>query len=76
MSLARFVCIPVKHSETVSPANCVTVHGIEEYTNLMEARLPRDKHDDALNLVKYFARHKKVTIHELQSLTGTLHFAC
>ena len=76
MSLARFVCIPVKHSETVSPANCVTVHGIEVYTQSLEARLPHDKLDDALNLVKRFARRKKVTLRELQSLIGTLNFAC
>ena len=76
MSLARFVGIPVKHSKTVSPATCVTVHGIEVDTELMEARLPRDKLDDALNLVTRFARRKKVTLRELQSLIGTLNFAC
>ena len=76
MSLADFVGIPVKHSKTVSPTTCVTVHGIEVDTELMEARLPRDKLDDALNLVTRFARRKKVTLRELQSLIGTLNFAC
>ena len=42
----------------------------------MEARLPRDKLDDALNLVTRFASRKKVTLRELQSLIGTLNFAC
>ena len=45
-------------------ALCVTVHGIEVDTELMEARLPRDKLDDALNLVTRFARRKKVTLRE------------
>ena len=76
MSLASFVGIPVKHSKTVSPATCVIVHGIEIDTELMEARLPQDKLEDAINLVRSFARRKKVTLHELQSLIGTLNFAC
>ena len=76
MSLARFVRIPVKHSKTVSSATCVTVHSIEVDTELMEARLPRDKLDDAINRVTRFARRKKVTLRELQSLIGTLNFTC
>ena len=72
MSLARFVGSPEKHSKTVSPATCVTVHGIEVDTELMGIRLPRDKLDDALNLVTRFARRKKLTLRELQSLIGTL----
>ena len=76
MSLALFVGIPVTHSKTVSQATCVTVHGIEVDTELMEARLPRDKIDDSLHIVTRFARRKKVTLRELQSLIGTLNFAC
>ena len=76
MSLARFVDIPVKHIKTVSPATCVMVHSIEVDTELMEARLPLDKLDDVLNLVTGFARRKKVTLRELQSLIGMMNFAC
>ena len=42
----------------------------------MEARLLQDKLEDAINLVRSFARRKKVTLRELQSLIGMLNFAC
>ena len=76
MLLADYVGIPVKLSKTVLPSTCLTVHGIEVDTVLMEARLPQDKLDQARDLVKKFSRRKKVTLRELQSLIGTLSFAC
>ena len=39
-TVADCVGIPVKHSETVQSATCVTVHGIEVDTNVMQVRLP------------------------------------
>ena len=75
-SVARLVGIPVKHSKTVPPSTCVTVHGIEIDTSLMQARLPQDKLNGAIALVKSFSRRKKVTLRVLQSLIGTLSFAC
>ena len=76
LTVARFIGIPIKHSKTVLPATCVIVHGIEVDTDLMQARLPRDKLENAVILVRNFARRKKVTLRELQSLIGTLSFAC
>ncbi|KAI0221333.1 hypothetical protein LSAT2_027298, partial [Lamellibrachia satsuma] len=41
----------------------------------MQARLPQDKLETAIDLVKSFSRRKKVTLMELQSCIGTLQFA-
>ena len=42
----------------------------------MQARLPQDKLTNAITLVRSFSRRKRVTLRELQSLIGTLNFAC
>ena len=75
LSVAELLSIPVKHSKTVLPSTCVVVHGIEVDTLVMQARLPQDKLDAAITLVKSFKRRKKVTLRELQSCIGTLQFA-
>ena len=75
-TVADFVGIPVKHSKTVQPATCVTVHGIEVDTNMMQARLPQDKLDNEVAFLRSFSRRKKVTLRQLQSLIGVLSFAC
>ena len=77
--LQRFLFVadlfPVKHSKTVVSSTCAIVHGIEVDTVLMQARLPQDKLEAAIDLVKSFSRRKKVTLRELQSCIGTLQFA-
>ena len=75
-TVADFVGIPVKHSKTVQPATCVTIHGIEVDTNMMQARFPQDKLDNEVALLRSFSRRKKVTLRQLQSLIGVLSFAC
>ena len=72
--MADLLSIPMKHSKTVVPSTCAVVHGIEIDTLLMQARLPQDKLEAAIILVKSFSRHKKVTLRELQSLIGNLNF--
>ena len=57
-------------------STCVIVHGIEVDTLQMQARLPQDKLEAAITLVRAFSRRRKVTLRELQSLIGTLNFAC
>ena len=75
-SLAESLSIPVKQSKTVMPSTCVIVHGIEVDTLQMQARLPQDKLEAAITLVRAFSRRRKVTLRELQSLIGTMNFAC
>ena len=75
-SLAELLYIPVNHKKTVMPSTCVIVHGIEVDTVSMQARLPQDKLEAAVNLVRAYRRCRKVTLRELQSVIGTLAFAC
>ena len=42
----------------------------------MEARLPQEKLDKCRELLSAFLRTRKVTLQEIQSLTGLLNFAC
>ena len=42
----------------------------------MEARLPPDKLVKSQDLISGFLRRRKVTLREIQSLTGLLNFAC
>ena len=57
-------------------STCVAVHGIEVDTGTMQARLPQDKLEAAINLVRSFSRRKKVTLRERPSLIDTLNFVC
>ena len=50
--------------------------GIELDTVKIEARLPRGKLQKCIDLISAFLSRKKVTLKELQSLTGLLNFAC
>ena len=76
LQLAISLGIPVKHAKTVHASTCVTVHGIEIDTQPMQARLPDSKLFAARDRVHSIARRRKVTLLELQSLIGTLNFAC
>ena len=42
----------------------------------MEACLPLDKVDKCIGIISDFLKRKKVTLREVQSLTGFLNFAC
>ena len=50
--------------------------GIELDSQKMEARLPTEKLDKCTQLLSNFLRKKKVTLRDIQSLTGLLNFAC
>ncbi len=76
MKLAAELGIPVKQEKTVLPSTCVIVHGIEIDTLTLEAKLPADKLAKIKNLLNQFQRRRKATLRELQSLIGTLNFAC
>ena len=50
--------------------------GIELDSILLEARLPLEKVEKCKSLLSQFLTRKKVTLQEVQSLTGLLNFAC
>ena len=60
----------------MGPQNILSFAGIELDTLRMEARLPVDKTEKCRLLISSFLRRKKVTLREIQSLTGLLNFAC
>ena len=62
--------------KTCGPATTLSFAGIELDSVSFEARLPLDKIDKCLGLIANFLTRKKVTLKEIQSLTGMLNFAC
>ena len=76
LMLCRYLGVPMAPEKTVGPATTLTFAGIELDTVLMEARLPQEKLDKCRHLIAGFLIRRKVTLKEIQSLTGLLNFAC
>ena len=76
LSLCDYLGVPMAPEKTVGPSNILTFAGIELDSLRMEARLPLDKTEKCKAMVSAFLRRKKVTLCEIQSLTGLLNFAC
>lgn len=76
LTICKCIGLPMAKDKTVGPASCLIFLGIELDTVNKVARLPSDKLEKCLNLVREFLHQKKVTLRELQSLCGLLNFAC
>ena len=76
LMLCSYPGIPMAPEKTVGPSTTLAFAGIELDTVLMEARLPQEKLDKCRELLSAFLRRRKVTLQEIQSLTGLLNFAC
>ena len=76
LSLCKYLGVPIALEKTVGPQNILSFARIELDTLRMEARLPADKTEKCKLLIASFLRRKKVTLREIQSLTGLLNFAC
>lgn len=74
--LSQSLRIPVKESKTVLPSTSVQLHGITLDTEQMCLILPPDKVETAIRKLEEVRHRKKVTLQQLQSLIGTLSFAC
>ena len=74
--LCSFLGIPMAPEKTVGPSTTLAFAGIELDTVFMEARLPHEKLDKCRDLLSTFLRRRRVTLQEIQSLTGLLNFAC
>ena len=68
--------IPVAHEKTVGPDQTLVFLGIEIDASKMELRLPEDKILKCQNLLESNRIKRKMTLRELQSLIGSLSFAC
>lgn len=58
------------------PSTIVTLHGIEVNTMNQTLALPVDKVESLRQKLQSMARRKKATLREVQSLSGSLSFAC
>ena len=76
LDLCSYLGIPIAPEKTCGPATTLSFAGIELDSVSFEARLPLDKIDKCLGLIANFLTRKKVTLREIQSLTGMLNFAC
>ena len=76
LRLFMSVHAPVVASKTLGPSQVLEFMGIEFDSVRMEARLPEDKLLRTRELLNYFTKRRSVRLIELQSLIGTLQFAC
>ena len=67
---------PVVASKTLDPSQVLEFMGIELDSTRMEARLPEDNLLRTRELLNSFGERRSVRLLELQSLIGTLQFAC
>ena len=68
--------IPIAPGKTFPACTCLEFMGILLDSNKMEARLPVDKLTRLQAALGQWANRKSATLQELQSLIGTLQFAC
>ncbi|XP_053376993.1 uncharacterized protein LOC128547809 [Mercenaria mercenaria] len=76
LNLCSDINIPIKHEKTCYPSQKAIVHGIEIDTCTLTAYLPGDKVSTLRRLLESAKRKKKIMLKDLQSLLGTLNFAC
>ena len=74
--LCSYLGISMAPEKTVRLSTTIAFAGIELDSVLMEARLPQEKLVKCRELISDFLRCCKVTLQEIQSLTGLLNFAC
>ncbi len=55
---------------------CIVFLGVELDTLAMEARLPKEKLERCKKLLQEYKIKRKITVLQLESLTGLLNFAC
>ena len=76
LDVCQYLGVPMAPEKTVGPLPILSFAGIELDTQLQLARLPKDKLDKCTDLISNLLRRKKVTLVELQSMTGLLNFVC
>ena len=68
--------IPLAPGKTFTPSTQLEFMGILLDSSLMEAKLPDDKLTRLCSLVSVWQSKTSCHLHDLQSLIGSLHFAC
>ncbi len=75
LCLCDYLCVPVVADKTEKGA-CIAFLGVTLDTIKTEARLPQDKLDKCLTLLKNYRSQSHISLSQLESLTGLLNFAC
>ena len=68
--------VPTVASKTMGPSQVLEFMGVVPDSNPMEARLPEDKLASIRQLLESFTNRRSARLVDLQSLIGTLQFAC
>ena len=76
LSIFKTIGIPIAGGKTQGPSQVLEFMGIVLDTIKMQARLPPDKIEKILASFGDFEKKKSCTLKQLQSLIGTLNFAC
>ena len=76
LALCEKLGVPMAAEKTEGPCTALVFVGIHLDTVAMQASLPEDKLEDLRQLASVWSSKETATIAELQSLVGTLQFAC
>ena len=76
LDLCSYLGIPMAPEKTCGPATTLSFAGIELDSVSFEACLARERLEKCVATISDFLTRKKVTLKEVQSLTGFLNFAC
>lgn len=76
LSIFQTINIPIAKGKTQGPLQVIEFMGILLDTVKMQARLPVDKIGRLQTALEEFQHRRSCTLKELQSLIGTLNFAC
>lgn len=68
--------VPMAPEKTEGSAQVLSFAGIELDCIKFETRLPHDKITECLSAIQSALSRQKITLRDLQSLIGLLHFAC
>ena len=76
LSMCADIGIPIAPDKTVQPTQVITFLGLELDSVAMVVRLPVHKLNECTALIEACLKKDKTQLKPLQSVTGTLNFAC
>ena len=68
--------VPIAHEKTEGPVNKPVFLGLQIDTNKETVTIPKEKVDEIIIKIQTMLIQRKVTLKQLQSLIGSLNFAC
>ena len=68
--------VPIAHEKTEGPVTEIVCLGLQINTQKQTVTIPMEKLDENVKKIKTMLKQKKVTLKQLQSMIGSLNFAC